>query len=84
MKECGKFVFYGELSAMLPRLLRDDPKLRGLPHRCAQMAAQNFDRTLKHYIRHKAEFLLASGSKNRTVSSPRRCSAPPRRSDCPA
>ena len=57
MKECGKFIFYAELSAMLPTLLKTDPKLVGLPHRCAQMTAQNFDRTLKNYIRNKAEFL---------------------------
>ncbi len=57
MKECGKFIFYAELSAMLPKLLKEDPKLQGLPHRCAQMTAQNFDKTLKHYIRNKAEFL---------------------------
>jgi hypothetical protein len=41
---------------MLPRLLKEDPKLRGLPHRCAQMTLQNFERTLKYYIKHKAEF----------------------------
>jgi len=58
MKECGKFVFYHELSAMLPKLLKEDPKLHGLPHRCAQMTAQNFDRTLKNYIRNKGEFQL--------------------------
>jgi len=57
MKECGKFVFYAELSAMLPKLLREDEKLVGLPHRCAQMTAQSFDRTLKNYIKNKPEFL---------------------------
>ena len=56
MKECRKFVFYKELSAMLPRLLREDPNLQGLPHRCAQLTTINFDRTLKYYIRHKSEF----------------------------
>ena len=56
MKAEGKFVFYAELSAMLPKLLKEDDKLRGLPHRAAQMTAQNFDRTLKNYIRNKAEF----------------------------
>jgi IS605 OrfB family transposase len=56
MKAEGKFVFYNELSAMLPKLLKTDEKLCGLPHRCAQMQALNFDRTLKTYIRNKAEF----------------------------
>ena len=56
MKAEGKFVFYAELSAMLPKLLKEDEKLRGLPHRAAQMQAQNFDRTLKTYIKNKAEF----------------------------
>ena len=56
MKAEGKFVFYAELSAMLPKLLKEDDKLRGLPHRAAQMTAQNFDRTLKNYIRNKVEF----------------------------
>jgi hypothetical protein len=52
----GKFVFGGELSAMLPKLLKTDPKLQGLPHRAAQMQTQNFDKTLKYYIEHKSEF----------------------------
>jgi IS605 OrfB family transposase len=56
MKVEGKFVFGGELSAMLPKLLKTDPKLQGLPHRAAQMQTQNFDKTLKYYIEHKAEF----------------------------
>jgi IS605 OrfB family transposase len=56
MKAEGKFVFYAELSAMLPKLLKEDPKLAGLPHRCAQMQAKAFERTLKNYIRNKAEF----------------------------
>jgi hypothetical protein len=56
MKAEGKFVFYTELSAMLPKLRKEDEKLRGLPHRAAQMQALNFDRMLKNYIRNKAEF----------------------------
>jgi IS605 OrfB family transposase len=56
MKAEGKFIFYAELSAMLPKLLKEDAKLIGLPHRCAQMQAMNFERTLKNYIKNKAEF----------------------------
>jgi hypothetical protein len=56
MRAEGKFVFYKELSAMLPKLLKEDEKLQGLPHRAAQMQAMNFERTLKNYIRNKAEF----------------------------
>jgi len=70
MKECGKFVFYHELSAMLPKLLKEDQKLIGLPHRCAQMTAQNFDRTLKNYVRNKAEFQRID-AKRRTKSNAR-------------
>jgi hypothetical protein len=57
MKDEGKFVFYAELSAMLPRLRKEDPKLAELPHRAAQMQVQAFERALKNYICNKAEFL---------------------------
>lgn len=42
-----KFVFYAEMSARLPKLLRSDPKLAGLPHRAAQMTLQKLDRALR-------------------------------------
>ncbi len=43
----GKFVFYAEMSARLPNLLREDPRLAGLPHRAAQMTVQRLDRALR-------------------------------------
>lgn len=43
----GKFVFYAEMSARLPKLLRDDPRLAGLSHRAAQMTVQRLDQALK-------------------------------------
>ena len=43
----GKFVFYAEISARLPKLLKNDPRLAGLPHRAAQMTVQRLDRALK-------------------------------------
>jgi len=43
----GKFVFYAEMSARLPALIRDDPRFAGLPHRPAQMTVQKLDRALK-------------------------------------
>ena len=43
----GKFLFYAEMSAGLPRLLKDDPRLAGLPHRAAQMTVQRLDRALR-------------------------------------
>ena len=46
-KADGKFVFYAEMSARLPRLLKDDPRLFGLPHRAAQMTVQKLDRALR-------------------------------------
>lgn len=42
-----KFVFYAEMSARLPNLLKTDPKLAGLPHRAAQMTVQKLDRALR-------------------------------------
>ena len=42
-----KFVFYAEMSARLPKLIQDDPRLCGLPHRAAQMTVQRLDRALK-------------------------------------
>jgi putative transposase len=43
----GKFVFYAEMSARLPALLKSDPRLIGLPHRAAQMTVQKLDRALR-------------------------------------
>ncbi len=43
----GKFLFCAEMSARLPKLLREDPRLAGLPHRAAQMTVQRLDRALK-------------------------------------
>jgi hypothetical protein len=43
----GKFVFYAEISARLPKLLKNNPRLAGLPHRAAQMTMQRLDRALK-------------------------------------
>jgi IS605 OrfB family transposase len=77
MEECGKFVFYKEASALLPRLLKDDPKLQGLPHRCAQMTVQNFDRTLKHYIKHKAEFLRLDAKRKAKIAARVAAGLPP-------
>ena len=52
-KADGKFVFYAEMSARLPKLLKDDPRLAGLPHRAAQMAVQRLDRALKDCAKSK-------------------------------
>lgn len=49
----GKFLFYAEMSARLPALIRDDPRLAGLPHRAAQMAVQRLDRALRDCARSK-------------------------------
>lgn len=49
----GKFVFYAEMSARLPKLLREDPRLAGLPHRAAQMTVQRLDRALKDCAKSK-------------------------------
>ena len=73
MKATGKFIFYNELSAMLPKLRKEDEKLKGLPHRCAQMTALAFDKTLKYYIKHKAEFLAVDAK--RKARSARRVAA---------
>ena len=43
----GKFLFYAEMSARLPKLLKEDPRLAGLPHRAAQMTLQRLDRALR-------------------------------------
>jgi hypothetical protein len=40
----GKFVFYAEMSARLPKLIKEDARLCGLPHRAAQMTVQKLDR----------------------------------------
>jgi putative transposase len=49
----GKFVFYAEMSARLPELLKADPRLAGLPHRAAQMTVQKLDRALKDCAKSK-------------------------------
>lgn len=50
-----KFVFYAEMSARLPKLLKEDPRLTGLPHRCAQMTVQRLDRALKDCAKSKGK-----------------------------
>jgi putative transposase len=47
----GKFVFYAEMSARLPALLKSDPRLIGLPHRAAQMTVQKLDRALRDCVK---------------------------------
>ena len=49
----GKFVFYAEMSARLPKLLKEDPRLAGLPHRAAQMTVQRLDRALRDCAKSK-------------------------------
>ncbi len=49
--ERGEFVFYAEMSARLPALLRADPRLAGLPHRAAQMTVRRLDRALRECAR---------------------------------
>jgi putative transposase len=49
----GKFVFYTEMSARLPKLLKEDPRLAGLPHRAAQMTVQKLDRALRDCAKSK-------------------------------
>lgn len=49
----GKFVFYAEMSARLPKLLKEDERLAGLPHRAAQMTVQRLDRALKDCAKSK-------------------------------
>ena len=51
----GKFVFYAEMSARLPKLLKEDPRLAGLPHRAAQMTVQKLDRALKDCAKSKGK-----------------------------
>ena len=51
----GKFVFYAEMSARLPKLLKDDPRLAGLPHRAAQMTVQKLDRALRDCAKSKGK-----------------------------
>ena len=50
-----KFVFYAEMSARLPKLLKEDPRLTGLPHRCAQMTVQRLNRALKDCAKSKGK-----------------------------
>jgi putative transposase len=49
----GKFVFYAEMSARLPALIKSDARLAGLPHRPAQMTVQRLDRALKDCAKSK-------------------------------
>ena len=49
----SKFVFYAEMSARLPKLLKEDPRLAGLPHRAAQMTVQRLDRALRDCAKSK-------------------------------
>ena len=49
----GKFLFYAEMSARLPMLLREDPRLAGLPHRAAQMTVHRLDRALRDCAKSK-------------------------------
>lgn len=49
----GKFLFYAEMSARLPKLLKEDARLAGLPHRAAQMTVQRLDRALKDCAKSK-------------------------------
>lgn len=51
----GKFVFYAEMSARLPKLLKADPRLAGLPHRAAQMTVQKLDRALRDCAKSKGK-----------------------------
>jgi putative transposase len=48
-----KFVFYAEMSARLPKLLKEDPRLAGLPHRAAQMTVQKLDQALRDCFKAK-------------------------------
>jgi putative transposase len=50
-----KFVFYAEMSARLPKLLKEDARLAGLPHRCAQMTVQRLDRALRDCAKSKGK-----------------------------
>jgi putative transposase len=49
----GKFVFYAEMSGRLPKLLKEDERLAGLPHRAAQMTVQRLDRALRDCAKSK-------------------------------
>jgi putative transposase len=51
----GKFVFYAEMSARLPKLLKEDARLAGLPHRAAQMTIQRLDRALRDCAKSKGK-----------------------------
>jgi putative transposase len=49
----GKFVFYKEMSARLPKMIKEDPRLAGLPHRAAQMTVLKLDRALRDCAKSK-------------------------------
>jgi putative transposase len=51
----GKLVFYSEMSARLPTLLKADTRLAGLPHRAAQMTVQKLDRALRDCAKSKGK-----------------------------
>lgn len=54
-KADGKFIFYTEMSARLPKLLKEDVRLAGLPHRAAQMTVQRLDRALRDCAKSKGK-----------------------------
>ena len=45
-----KFIFFPEMSAQLPKLRKEDPKLIGVPHRAAQMDLQRYEHALKAFL----------------------------------
>lgn len=47
----GTFIFYAEMSAQIPKLLKEDARLAGLPHRAAQMTVKRLDRALRDSAR---------------------------------
>jgi putative transposase len=51
----GKFVWYAEMSARLPVLIKTDARLVGLPHRAAQMTVIKLDRALKDCAKSKGK-----------------------------
>jgi len=66
-----KFVFYSEMSARLPKLLKSDPKLAGLPHRAAQMTVQKLDRAARAIA--SKERRTAKASALQAARRPHRC-----------
>ena len=66
----GKFVFYAEMSARLPKLIKEDPRLAGLPHRAAQMTVQKLDRALRDCAKSKGKARRASPGLRNTTTGP--------------